>query len=598
MITPMKKVFIAARQADRDALLATLGKLGVLHIEPVDPAQAVAEDRTLAMIDHAERALQILAAHTHDKPAGDPPTMTPNEAVEDVLRIHRQQAERHNRLLSLHRQVDELAPWGDLRLEQLDALADAGLTLTFASVAADDIPTIDAELVEPIGGLQKKDTLVVIVTRDGNSPSLPESAQLIERPAADRPALLAEAKAIEAALENDVHELTQLVAYRDVIGEHLDALHSRAEYTTAERSATHNDHLLALQGWVPAAKAGGLGEALANRGLSVGVRTFDPSGNETPPTLIKYPKWVKPIKGLFDILGTVIGYREFDVSVAFMVALPIFAAILIGDGGYGLVLTLGLGLAYRKLSRSMGREFLQLMIVIGAATMIWGVLSNSFFGMPIPFYPWAEPIIPVNMSKPSMDFMMKLSFLIGAVHLSVAKGWQILREFPSVKALGTLGWGCVIWGMLGVVHMFLFQTPLMGTPWFWLLLGGSVAAICFDQPNRNVIKMIALGLANYPLTALSAFSDVFSYVRLMAVGLASAVLAGAFNDMATNVNFLPATALIMILGHSLNLALCMIALFAHGVRLNMLEFSNNLGMQWTGQAYRPFADRQLKETES
>jgi V/A-type H+-transporting ATPase subunit I len=294
----------------------------------------------------------------------------------------------------------------------------------------------------------------------------------------------------------------------------------------------------------------------------------------------------------------VVGYREFDVSAAFMVALPVFAAILIGDGGYGLLLTVALGLMYPKLAGKMGKEFLQLMIVIGVATTVWGFLSNSFFGAPLPFYPWSKPIIPVNMTQPSMDFMMKLSFIIGATHLSLAKLWQVIRLVPSLKALGSLGWGMIVWGMLGVIQMFLFNLALdWSTIWLWLLTIGASLAIVFDNPNRNVAKMIGMGVANFPLALLSAFSDVFSYVRLMAVGLASAVLAANFNEMASGVPFWPATVLILVLGHSLNLALCMIALFAHGVRLNMLEFSNNLGMQWTGQDYRPFIHRQHKETE-
>ncbi len=598
MITPMKKVFIAARQDDRDALLDALGTLGVLHIEPVDPAQAVAEERTLMLIDHAGRALQILDAHTHDAPAGEPPALTADEAVEEVLRIQRQQSERHNRLLTLHRHVEELAAWGDLRLEQLDALATAGLTLTFATLPAADLDTIEAEFVSPIGSLRKKDTLVALVTRDGAAATLPESAETVERPAADRPTLQAEAQAIETALEHDVHELTQLVAYSDAIAAHLESLKGLAEYTAATRSGAGNEHLLALKGWVPAKVADGLAGKLADQGLHAAIQSFDPADDETPPTQVTYPMWVRPIKGLFDILGTVVGYREFDVSASFMIALPIFAAILIGDGGYGLLLTLGLGLLYPKLAGKMGKEFLQLMMVIGVTTTVWGFLANSFFGAPLPFYPFDKPIIPVNMTQPSMDFMMKLSFIIGAVHLSLAKLWQVIRLAPSLKALASLGWGMIVWGMLGVIQMFIFSTPLdWSTIWLWLLAVGAGLAILFDNPSRNLAKMIGMGIANFPLALLSAFSDVFSYVRLMAVGLASAVLAANFNEMAMGIPFFPATVLILILGHSLNLALCMIALFAHGVRLNMLEFSNNLGMQWTGQDYRPFSHRQHKETE-
>ena len=88
-----------------------------------------------------------------------------------------------------------------------------------------------------------------------------------------------------------------------------------------------------------------------------------------------------------------------------------------------------------------------------------------------------------------------------------------------------------------------------------------------------------------------AFSDVISYVRLMAVGLASSVLAVSFNDIAFQADILPITILVLVFGHSLNVGLALIAMFAHGVRLNMLEFSSNLGIEWGGHPFRPFAHR-------
>jgi V/A-type H+-transporting ATPase subunit I len=299
--------------------------------------------------------------------------------------------------------------------------------------------------------------------------------------------------------------------------------------------------------------------------------------------LIEYPKWAQPIKGLFDILGTVAGYQEFDVSVPFMLALPIFSAMLIGDGGYGAVLLLGLLLGYKKVAPALGENFTKLLIVIGATALFWGFLCGSFFGKVI-----YKPPIPVDMSDQSRYLLMQISFTMGAIHLSIAQLWQALKFYPDLRFLSKVGWGIFVWGMLGVVKMFVLGTNLTwGTPWPYLLIIGAILAILFDSPNKNIIKMVLLGIANFPLSMLGAFSDVISYVRLMAVGLASGVLASSFNDLAFGAGpWLAAP--ILIFGHGLNLGLAMIALFAHGVRLNMLEFSNNLGMQWIGYSYKPF----------
>jgi V/A-type H+-transporting ATPase subunit I len=133
------------------------------------------------------------------------------------------------------------------------------------------------------------------------------------------------------------------------------------------------------------------------------------------------------------------------------------------------------------------------------------------------------------------------------------------------------------------------------TPWPYLLICGSTLAILFQSPCKNIFKMVGLGLANFPFSFLSSFSDIISYVRLMAVGLAGTVLAVSFNDLALSLGHWYLTLPVMICGHALNIGLALIALFSHGVRLNMLEFSNNLGMQWTGYLYKPFARRMAQE---
>ena len=159
-----------------------------------------------------------------------------------------------------------------------------------------------------------------------------------------------------------------------------------------------------------------------------------------------------------------------------------------------------------------------------------------------------------------------------------------------------IGWALFIWGMLGVVRMFVLNTAIgWDTPWPYFLSAGSALAILFDTPSKNIFKMILTGFANFPLSMLGAFSDIISYVRLMAVGLASGVLAASFNDLAFDSGSLFIAVPILVFGHTLNLGLAMIALFAHGVRLNMLEFSNNLGMQWIGNLYKPFSKEMIQE---
>ena len=127
-----------------------------------------------------------------------------------------------------------------------------------------------------------------------------------------------------------------------------------------------------MQGWLPAENVAILQERLARRSLPAVLEVFEPAEDEQPPTLVRPPRWARPIEGLFQMLGTVPGYREFDVSTPFLIALPIFTAMLISDAGYGAALLLGPALAYRWTARMLGARFTQLLMIIGVVAVLWG----------------------------------------------------------------------------------------------------------------------------------------------------------------------------------------------------------------------------------
>lgn len=589
MIVRMRKVFVVSRAEAREAMLEALRDLGVLHLEPVDP-KAMAPEELRGALERTRRARQAIAMVA---PAGDEPDVEAPAAVEQILALTRRAEEGRNRLNALAREARRLRLWGNLRREQLDALTQAGVPLKFYSVPAKQVDEVSAECVARLAELPGKRVLVGLVQREGE-PDLPDEAQPIEPPERDLPTVQAEAKDVDAALAADAARLAELANLARALEAEETKLASQAQFAAALAGAMAGDDLFAVQGWAPAEAAETLADDLAGKGIAAGAESRDPTDEENPPTLIRYPRWAQPMRGLFRVLGTSPGYREFDVSSVFMIAFPIFAAMLIGDGGYGAVLFLGPLLLWKKASAKLGRDFCLLLVVVGAVAFMWGILSAGFFGVVL-----YKPLIPVDMSDRSRNLVMSISFVLGTIHLSLAQAWAGLALWPSLKSLSKLGWAVFIWGMLGVVRYFVMGTPLdRSTPWPYLLLAGAVLAIVFEHPSPNPLKMLGIGIASFPLSMLSAFSDVISYVRLMAVGLASGVLASSFNELALSTGNWAAAVPVLIAGHALNLGLAMIALFAHGVRLNMLEFSNNLGMQWTGRAYQPFASAVPEEVRA
>lgn len=586
MIVPMCKTYITARNSDCRQLVDAVADLGVVHLSPVDPAAALPDEETQEKIQTLQQALQILGPIAAE---GAAPSLPLEEAAREVLEIVRRRSTHEHRLTELYHQLRQIDIWGNLELKLVDQLSDAGINLQFYSVPTALVPAIEADCVEVVGQLPGRKSIVAIVNC-GRSPKLPGAAAELTLPPRDAPSLKAEAAQVDGAIKEDRRRLRQLAHLSPLIETELKRLQQQAEETVALRGAKTSSDLFAIQGWIPKEGATTIADQLAQTGIPAAVCVMDPADNEEPPTCIRPPAWTRPMEGLFSIMGTVAGYREFDVSVPFLIALPIFTAILISDGGYGAILLLALTLAYRPATRTLGIQFTHLLMVVAAVTLLWGAVCATFFGVTV-----YSPLIPVDLTAQSRLLMMKICFAMGALHLSVAQLWQAVRIFPSWRALNRVGWAIFIWGMLGVVQMFVLRGSIgWNTPWPYCLSIGAILAIFFLRPSHNPLRMIGVGIAAFPLSMMSAFSDVISYVRLMAVGLASSVLAVSFNDLARQADAWPLAVVILILGHSLNMGLAMIAMFAHGVRLNMLEFCNNLGMKWNGYPYRPYLNRMTR----
>ena len=603
----MDKVYIAARTDDSGGLLDKLAELGIIHISPVDSSRAVADEKTVSDADQVQVAIGLLSKLT---PAGRPEEISVSQAAAEVLRIQRASAEFANRLAALHLEYEQLAVWGDVRLEEFEQLSRAGINVMFFSVPAETLGEVQAECVEVLADLPGKRLLVAVIDRDGNE-NLPAQAEPIELPKHDRPSLKAEAAEIDRISKKNNQRLCELANFVGSMEQELVKLQRQAEFSLAANSALTGQDLFAIQGWVPADKTGKLAAELEKAGIHAGVYATEPLPDEEPPTLISYPGWAKPIKGLFDILGTYPGYKELDMSPFFMVALPLFAAMLIGDAGYGLIFMLVPIFMYKKMVAGAGKAKTHLLMVIGASTLVWGVISANYFGITPDSFDATGAGAGVRKimialaplwdadSNVARETLIKISLMLGCIHLTFAHLRQAVAFAPNVRALAEIGWCLFLWAMLGVIWV-LFFGPDAGSPArlrliYSGLIIGFILFVLFTKPDRNPAKMIGVGLASSLLPMLGTFSDTMSYIRLMAVGMASYYIAMAFNAIggivagsATWVAGGP----IVVFGHALNMALCVIAIFAHGVRLNMLEFSNNAGLQWLGYAYWPFGKKE------
>lgn len=613
MIVPMERVRIVGRCADRDRILDVLGRLAAVHVVPVDPERAVPDDAIAARATNVAQARQVLRGV---KPTGERPELDADAAVAEALAIRRRGAEGEARLAALHRQASRLEGWGDARADRVADLEAAGLTVRLVALPAEEVGEIRGETVEVVGRATRRDALVLVAGAP-EAVVVPASARDIPPPERGLSAILAEAREVESALEQDRRRLAELAHLRP----ELDALHAELEerlrWSAARRSVVETGPLCGLEGWIPADRATALEAALEREGLPAALDLAGPEPGERPPTLLRYPRWAEPIRGLLDMLGTVPGYRELDLSGFMMIALPIFAGMIIADAGYGLIFLLLPLLFGARAVALMGVQRCRLLIIFGATALAWGAVTGVWFG-----------VVPTQMMEAGgfaaalgellyrfqwirgseaeiRDVVTKISLLLGSVHLIAGHLQRALALAPSERALAELGWCIALAAMGGVIWILLFGDQGWIPGWVtgaavWGLVVGATLVVLFMAPDPNPLRRVGLGVAGIMLPLIGTFSDTLSYIRLMAVGLASMQIAAAFNTIAASVAgvglwAVAPAALILVGGHLLNLGLILIAIIAHGVRLNMLEFSSHAGVQWTGYAFSPLAIPHVKE---
>jgi V/A-type H+-transporting ATPase subunit I len=183
-------------------------------------------------------------------------------------------------------------------------------------------------------------------------------------------------------------------------------------------------------------------------------------------------------------------------------------------------------------------------------------------------------------------------FFVGAIHLSIGHIQVGIRYINSVKAIAQLGWILAIWGLYFTVVMMVLGEP--ASPMItWLISAGAILIALFSNPGTSFFKGVISSIGGLPFSLINGFSDIISYIRLYAVGMATVLMAVSFNDMAigdgiTTVFAGIGAVIILILGHLLNMTLAAMAVIVHGVRLNMLEYSGHAGVEYSGNEYNPF----------
>jgi len=591
MIVPMKKLTLLVSERERENLISALGKAGVVHIKPVKPPKAhditFLEDKILNL----ERMMTILRPYASSgKQQKKCSAVSILEDAERIEELYRERRSLKSAIDELNLKIRWFDRWGRFDPESLSALRGKGVDIRLCRIKKDEFPKLK-KLQHKVLSREKGYFYLAVVLPGGEELPVqevippPKSVALLKE---ERGELGEKMDRIDIFLKEEAEALDSLKECRQGLEKELKFLNVKFGMKEEEGFAY-------LQGFSPAADLDKVTSVAKEYGA--GYLAEEPDNPEETPTLIRTPKWLRIIDPVFKFMNTIPGYEEFDISFYFLVFFSLFFAMLVGDAGYGILFLVTTFLARQKF-RKVNWEPFFLMYLLSAATIVWGVITGTWFGaeriQEVPLL--HRLVIPQinSFSDTNQNFMIYICFIIGAVQLTIAHTLRALRVINSIKALAQVGWILVLWGMFFAAGKFVIARPFPQEAG-WLLVAGIVTVLFTSNPGKGILKGALATLAELPLNVISSFSDIVSYLRLFAVGYAAVVVAQSFNDMALaggihGVIGGIAAAAILFFGHALNIILAFMAVIVHGIRLNMLEFSGHLGMQWSGKKYEPYVE--------
>ncbi len=624
MIIPMKLVTLLCLEQDRSAAVDALAGLELMQLCRTTAPATKDVASISAQLNECERVIGVVRSAPAMKNPPAAPEIADDELVAYASKLISGKTAAFKELERLQHDLSLLAPWGEFDRSAIAKLEAKGVYVTLCATPrnifdqrkkADEFPQAAA---------------LSVIRMDKN---MVHYALVSEAPLAEGafdPVVLPEETLTEAkkafadtqaAIRDADAAIVAAKAFLPRLESRLAALRNQLEFASARDGMEQAGAIAYLQGYVPVTRIEKLKDAAVKNGWALQID--DPAeDDQNVPTYIEKPRFLSVLDPLFDFVGISPGYRESDVNMFFFFFFPIFFGMILGDAGYGALMlvagTVGLIVLHAK---KAVRLPLVLLIFLASYTFVWGWLNGAWFGLPADVLPgwmrgWSMITDPAHsaaahkfmkfygyedsqLTQAFWDgFPSKLTqwfcFLLAMLHLMNA---HIVRFFSGIRKdwreLSNIGWALMIFAnFLLAVGLIVFSGTFPSWGVYVYIAGAALIGITI-RPAQ---------MLNLPFDMIGSFTDVLSYIRIFAVGLSGMYIAQKFNmmgmmakdavgDKCVICGFI-LLILVAVAGHILNLALGFLGVLVHAVRLNTLEFSNHMGLQWAGFKFKPFSAKQ------
>ena len=617
MIQKMKKLTILVTCKEYEQFLSDIRELGVLHIQELQSgATSPALQEGLALAERYSNALKALdfVSETYEfgvdvnvQQADATKGLTLVETLEGKLE---EENKLKHRIDNVEKNIEALLPWGEFDGPSVNRLSSVGYQVNFyccpsKMFKAEWQDEYFAQVISEVGG---KSYFVTFSTEQ-----LDITAEKLQLPVESLSYYEKEKTGLEEALKE-----VRLYLYRLNKEQRGSVLAGQVENENRiSLSKVHlntesvaGDAVKLIVGWTLEEKAEEVVAYLdANR---IFYEMEEPKLEDDVPVQIKndsYSSLFEPILRMYSLPK----YHDLDPTPFFAPFFMLFFGLCMGDAGYGLIILLVSLILRKKLSPEM-KGYGTLGIILGAMTMVCGALTGSFLGIDLNQADWAflAPIKPYFISDANFTIfgyspMMVISVIIGLIQVllgMVMAGMKAAKLYGWKYGVGKMSW---VVALLSAIACFGIPAcgvafPMVVTYVLYALIGVSVLGIFFfNSPDKNIVVNFGSGLWDTYGMATGLLGDLLSYIRLFALGLTGGVLGGVFNQLAMDltadlswaIRWLPML-IILLLGHGINFALCMISSFVHPMRLTFVEFFKNANFEGGGKEYSPFRMKVFK----
>lgn len=553
-------------------------------------------------------------------------------AASRVNALWKKCADDRAEILRLEAQIRMLEPWSrlDVSMRTTGTASTAAFIGSFPAEYTEEAlkaeiargaPEIDGVAVEVLSaGTQQ--TCAFLLCHASNGAKLEAFLRSIgftypadrskKPPQARMQDLNARIEKLRAEIDGAEAEIRTYAALRGAMQYTIDYFSMRIEKYDVLGRLWQSPHVFVITGYIPAESAPALEKELTEK-FEAYVELETPAEDEDVPVKLKNNAFAAPVEGVLESYSMP-GRKEIDPSTLMAVFYYFLFGMMLSDAGYGLLMVIGCGVALAKFKNMEEnlRKFLKMFLYCGISTVFWGAMFGSFFGDAVTVI--GKTFFNVDIAIPALWFtplnepmrLLLFSFLIGVIHLFAGLGaqfYQLARQGLWKDAI----FDVVFWYMLvggGILYllsmqMFADMVSLGFTLPAAVGTAGAIAAgigavgivLTAGRESRSPFKRLLKGL--YGLYGVSSYlSDILSYSRLLALGLATGVIASVFNQMGAMLGNSPAGVAVFVfaflVGHTLNLGINVLGAYVHTNRLQFVEFFGKF-FEGGSRKFNPFS---------